>query len=490
MAPSKATRSSAAQRKGSPKGSGKTGPPHSKQGKSPAQKRAATIAAKKAKDSEVEEEHEAAGEDSSEEEKESSEQDSGGDDGTEGSSSAGSDFSEDTKAELLKVIAARKAKKSKLSSRTSTDVVTAASAKVSVDKAAQKARRNDASVAEKKREKSRVTLGKIIAKMGTGTVAKAASLKISGLSKARKSTSSKKEKRKALSSPDQSSGDESDDLVELPAVPVGEMRIRKVVDKLVNWLALSALTHLPTPVPSFGPSPAHASLTLVYTAALLEMRGKINPRERPTYMTYLGLLEVVQRFLPQLLSHKPAALPVGNLYVCDIMAKIRGELDDAILTLDGQQELIDVTFTTFLVDLRAGGHAFQPVAAVVKAMASLSTSVTNKKTKTTINAAYTGAQGSSPALQQQPQHQQQQQGYHQQQLPLQHGGGQQTQQQWSDELGMLCREPELLDGRTLQWACVKCGAGASHGARGHNAADCKASDAEIEAWVHHGRAAP
>jgi hypothetical protein len=489
MAPSKATRSSAAQRKGSPKGSGKTGPPHSKQGKSPAQKRAATIAAKKAKDSEVEEEHEAAGEDSSEEEKESSEQDSGGDDGTEGSSSAGSDFSEDTKAELLKVIAARKAKKSKLS-RTSTDVVTAVSAKVSVDKAAQKARRNDASVAEKKREKSRVTLGKIIAKIGTGTVAKAASLKISGLSKARKSTSSKKEKRKALSSPDQSSGDESDDLVELPAVPVGEMRIRKVVDKLVNWLALSALTHLPTPVPAFGPSPAHASLTLVYTAALLEMRGKINPRERPTYMTYLGLLEVVQRFLPQLLSHKPAALPVGNLYVCDIMAKIRGELDDAILTLDGQQELIDVTFTTFLVDLRAGGHAFQPVAAVVKAMASLSTSVTNKKTKTTINAAYTGAQGSSPALQQQPQHQQQQQGYHQQQLPLQHGGGQQTQQQWSDELGMLCREPELLDGRTLQWACVKCGAGASHGARGHNAADCKASDAEIEAWVHHGRAAP
>ena len=55
---------------------------------------------------------------------------------------------------------------------------------------------------------------------------------------------------------------------------------------------------------------------------------------------------------------------------------------------------------------------------------------------------------------------------------------------------MLCREPELFDGRTLEWACVKCGAGAYWGAKGHNAADCPASDAEIEAWVHHGQAAP
>ena len=437
MAPSKATRSSAAQRKGSPKGSGKTAPPSSKQGKSPAVKRAATIAAKKVKDSEAEGEDDA-GEDSSEDEKESSEQDSGGEDGTDGSSSAVSDISDDTKAELVKLIAARKAAKKR--------------------------------------------------RIGTGTSAKKASLKIPGLPGV---TSSKQEKRKAPSSPDRSAGDESDDLVEFPVVPVRTMRIRKEVDKLINWLALSALTHLPTPVPSFGPGPAHASLVLVYTASLLEMRGKINRRERPTYMTYLGVLEVVQRYLPQLLSHKPAALPVANWYVCDTMARIKGELDEAILTFDGQQELIDCTFPTFLIALRSSGDAFRPVEAVIKSMASLSTSVTSKKTKTAINTACSGAQGFSPAfLQQHWQPPQEQQGYYQQQLPLQHGGGQQTQQQWSDELGMLCREPELLDGRTLQWACVKCGAGASHGARGHNAADCKASDAEIEAWVHHGRAAP
>ncbi len=168
-----------------------------------------------------------------------------------------------------------------------------------------------------------------------------------------------------------------------------------------------------------------------------------------------------------------------------------GELDEAILSVDGQQDLIDFTFATFLIDLRASGDAFQPVASVVKSMASLSTSVLNKKTKTTINAAYSGAQGFSPVLQQQHWHQkQQQQGYPQQQQHLQHGGGQQPLPEWSEEFGMLCRQPELLDGRTLEWACVKCGAGDSYGARGHNAADCKASEAEIEAWVHHGRAAP
>ena len=312
--------------------------------------------------------------------KESGDKDAGDEDGTESSSSAGSDISEDTKAELVMLIADRRAAKKRKLSLTSTDAVTASAAKVSVDTATRKARRNDASVAEGERKKSRVTLSRIISRIGTGTVAKKASLKISG---------------------------------------------------------------------------------------------------------------VVQRYLPQLLSHKPAALPVANMYVCDTMAKIKGELDEAILTFDGQQELIDCTFTTFLVDLRSSGDAFRPVEAVIKSMASLSTSVTSKKTKTAINTACSGAQGFSPALLQQYwQQPQQQQGYHQQQLQLQHGGGQQTQQQWSDEFGMLCREPELLDGRTLQWACVKCGAGASYGARGHNAADCEASDAEIEAWVHHGQAAP
>ena len=470
--------SSAAHRKGGSnkgKGSGKATPPN--HGLSPAQKRAATIAAKKSKNLEVDA-HDDAGDVSSEEDRESREKDSGGDDGTDGSSSAVSDISDDTRAELVKLIAARKAAKKRELSRTgtTTDVVTAAAAKFSVDKDAQKARRNDPSVAKEKRKKSRVTLGKIIDSIGTGTVARTASPHVSGLPKARKDTSSKKEKRKALS-PEQSSGDETDDVIEVPAVPVATIRICKQVDQLINWLALSTLTRLPTPVPAFGHGTAHAGLSLVYTSSLLDMRAKLTSGRRHNYETYLMLLEVVQRYLPQLFSHKPSALPVANLYVCDIMAKVKGELDDATMTFDGQQELIDLTFAAFLVDLRADGDAFKPVEAVIKRMASLCNSVVNKKTKTSIHTAFSGAQGFSPAFQQQQQQQQ-------------HGGGQQPQPQWSIELGMLCREPELLDGRTLQWACVKCGAGASYGARGHNAADCEASDAEIEAWVHHGQAAP
>jgi hypothetical protein len=89
--------SSAAQHKG--KGAAKATSPASpppKNGLSKAAKSAATIAAKKAKDREAE-----AQDDDGEEDKDSSDMDPDREDGTDGSSSAGSDISEDTKAELV-----------------------------------------------------------------------------------------------------------------------------------------------------------------------------------------------------------------------------------------------------------------------------------------------------------------------------------------------------------------------------------------------------
>jgi hypothetical protein len=496
---------SAAKRKGSRGGSAKAAatPPQSK-----VAKRAATSAANKAKDRELATQDDAS-DGSSEVDEESGDKDSGGDDGTGSSSSSGSDISEDTMALVKQIDDRRAAKKRKLAGK-STAVVTASAAKTSVDKAARKALRNDASVAKEKRKKSRATLGRIIAKIGTGKVAEKAGLKISGLPKARKATSSKKDKRKALSSPDQSSADETDDLVEVPAVPVGTIRISKQVDKLINWLALSTLTHLPTPIPTFAHGPAHAYLPLVYTSSLLELRGKINPRVRPNYVTYLVLLEVVQRFLPQLFSSKLEALPVANLHVCDIMAKIKGELDEAILSVDGQQDLIDFTFATFLIDLRASGDAFQPVASVIKSMASLSTSVLNKKTKTTINAAYSGAQGFSPAVPHRQQHPQQQQQQQQQRgggrasagmhRGAGRGGGQNGQQRppppppglpgmvWLGSYGAWCRKPYDGNGNVLQHGCVRCGAGSIAPNAGHHGTNCQATSAEKADWLQHARA--
>ena len=510
MAPS-TRRSSAATRKGSPKGSGRTtAPTHSQRAKSSAQKRAATIAAKKAKEAEVEAEDDA-GAQSSEEDKETSENDLSGEDGTDGSSSAVSDISDDTRAELVKLIAARKAAKTRKLSRTgtTTDVVTAAAAKVSVNKDAQKARRNDASVATEKRKKSRVTLGKIIDSLGTGTVARTASPHVSGLPKARKDTSSKKEKRKALS-PEQSSGDETDDVIEVPAVPVATVQICKKVDKLISWLALSTLTRLPTPVPAFGRGAAHGSLSLVYTSSLLDMRAKLAFGRRHDYATYLMLLEVVQRYLPQLFSQQPEALPVANLYVCDISSKVKGELDDATMTFDGQQELIDLTFQAFLVDLRADGDAFKPVEAVIKRMAALSNQVAGKKTKTAINAAVSGAQGFPPAFQQRLQQQPQQQ--QQQQQPSGggkgsggtnkgggKGGGKNGQQRpppppglpgmvWLGSYGAWCRQPYDSNGTYLKHACVRCGAGSIAPNAGHHGTACLATVAEKADWLQNARA--
>ena len=488
-----------------------TAPPHSERAKSSAQKRAAAIAAKKAKESEVEAEDDA-GEESREEDKETSEKDSSGEDGTDDSSSAVSDISDDTRAELVKLIAARKAAKKRKLSRTgtTTDVVTAAAAKVSVDKAAQKASRNDASVATEKRKKSRVTLGKIIASIGTGTVARTASPHVSGLPKARKDTSSKKEKRKALS-PEQSSGDETGDVFEVPAVPVATVQICKQVDQLINWLALSTLTRLPTPVPAFGHGAAHASLSLVYTSSLLDMRAKLTSGRRHDYATYLMLLEVVQRYLPQLFSRKPEALPVANLYVCDIISKVKGELDDATMTFDGQQELIDLTFQAFLVDLRADGDAFKPVEAVMKRMASLSNQVVGKKTKTAINTAVSGAQGFPPAFQQRLQQQPLQQRQHQQQPSGGgngsggtnkgggRGGGKHGQQRpppppglpglvWLGSDGAWCRQPYDTNGTYLRHACVRCGAGSIAPNAGHHGTACLATVAEKADWLQNARA--
>ena len=450
-----------------------------------------------------------AAEESGEEDKETSEKDSSGEDGTDGSSSAVSDVSDDTRAELVKLIAARKAdKKRKLSGTgTTTDVVTAAAAKVSVEKDARKARRNDASVAKGKREKSRVTLSKIIASIGTGTVARTASPHVSGLPEARKDTSSKKEKRKALSLV-QSSGDETDDVTEVPAVPFATVQICKKVDKLISWLALSTLTRLPTPVPAFGHGAAHASLSLVYTSSLLEMRANLTSGRRHDYATYLLLLGVVHRYLPQLFSHNPAALPLANLYLCDIISKLKGELDDATMTFDGRQELIDLTFQAFLVDLRADGDAFKPVQAVIKLMASLSNQVVGKRTKTAINTAVSGAQVFPPAFQQRLQQQQQ----HHQQQPSGggkgsggtnkgggRGGGKNGQQRpppppglagmvWLGSYGAWCRQPYDGNGIYLKHACVLCGAGSIAPNAGHHGTACLATVAEKADWLQHARA--
>ena len=378
MAPSSRLRSaSATKRKGSIGGSAKAASTSAKQGKSSAEKRAATIAAKKAKESEVEPEDDA-GEESSEDDKENSEKDSGGDDGTDGSSSTGSDISEDTKEELLKLITARKAAKKRKVSPTST-AVTAAAAKVSVDKADQRARRNDASVAEEKRKRSQVKLGKIIASLGSGTVARTASPQDSGVTKTRDDSAANKPKRKAAL-PSDDDDEENHDVVELHAVPVKTRRIRRSVDMLISWLSKSTFTLLPTPLPAFTLAEGH--LSLVYTASLLTVAARFPPGAQHTYETYLGLLDVVQRSLPQLFTGSAEKLPIANLHVFDIMTMVKAQLDQALRNLEGHQALIDLTFSAFVTQLCADGYAFDPVAAVVKLMTALSNSVVARKTKT------------------------------------------------------------------------------------------------------------
>ena len=165
-----------------------------------------------------------------------------GEEGTDSSSSAGSEISDDTHDELVRVMqvtmAARKADKKRKKTGTPTAVVTAAAAKVSIDKAAQKALRNGIAAAAEKRKKSRDTLSKIIARIDTGTVARTASPQVSGVTKTRDDSSAKKPKRKAALSSDEDD-EENHDVVELPAVPAKTRRIHSTVDKLISWLSKS-----------------------------------------------------------------------------------------------------------------------------------------------------------------------------------------------------------------------------------------------------------
>ena len=500
MAPSSRLRSaSATKRKGSIGGSAKAASTSAKQGKSSAEKRAATIAAKKAKDSEVEPEDDA-GEESSEDDKENSEKDSGGDDGTDGSSSTGSDISEDTKEELLKLITARKAAKKRKVSPTST-AVTAAAAKVSVDKADQRARRNDASVAEEKRKRSQVKLGKIIASLGSGTVARTASPQDSGVTKTRDDSAANKPKRKAAL-PSDDDDEENHDVVELPAVPVKTRRIRRSVDMLISWLSKSTFTLLPTPLPAFTLAEGH--LSLVYTASLLTVAARFPPGAQHTYETYLGLLDVVQRSLPQLFTGSAEKLPMANLHVFDTMTVVKAQLDQALRNLEGHQALIDLTFSAFVTQLCADGYAFDPVAAVVKLMTALSHAVVAKKTKKSINDSCSGPRGSSAVVQHQHlQQRQQQQQIARAGVPSSHGaqpplglGLAHTStpfppmvglagQAMNDKFRRWIRYPRDPNGSVMMTACMLCGQGSTPGSVGHRADACGATAQQQEEWINH-----
>jgi hypothetical protein len=221
------------------------------------------------------------------------------------------------------------------------------------------------------------------------------------------------------------------------------------------------------------------------------------------------LLDIVQRYLPQLFADTPAALPAANLHVFDTLIQIKAQLDEATRMLDGQQGLIDLTFGAFTTQMCAAGDAFDPLAAIVKLMASVSSAVLAKQTKNEINDTYRDARGFSPALQQRHQ-----QHHQQQQQQQQHaggkgsgatrrgsgkGGGKNGQQRpppppglpgmvWMGSYGAWCRKPYDSNGNFLHHGCVRCGAGSIAPNAGHHGINCHATLAEKADWLQHARA--
>jgi hypothetical protein len=175
--------------------------------------------------------------------------------------------------------------------------------------------------------------------------------------------------------------------------------------------------------------------------------------------------------------------------------------------LEGQQILIDLTFGAFITQLCADGHAFDPVAAVVKLMSTLSNSVAARKTKTSINDSCNGSRASSTVSQhqhRQPRQQQQQPSGGGKGSAGTHkgggkGGGKNGQQRpppppglpgmvWLGSYGAWCRQPYDSNGTYLKHACVKCGAGSIAPNPGHHGTACLATVAEKADWLQHARA--
>ena len=321
------------------------------------------------------------------------------------------------------------------------------------------------------------------------------------MTKTRDDSAANKPKRKAAL-PSDDDDEENHDVVELPAVPVKTRRIRRSVDMLISWLSKSTFTLLPTPLPAFTLAEGH--LSLVYTASLLTAAAWYPPGAQHTYETYLGLLDVVQRSLPQLFTGSADKLPIANLHVFEIMTMVKAQLDQALRNLEGHQALIDLTFSAFVTQLCADGYAFDPVAAVVKLMTALSHAVVAKKTKKSINDSCSGPRGSSAVVQHQHlQQRQQQQQIARAGVPSSHGaqpplglGLAHTStpfppmvglagQAMNDKFRRWIRYPRDPNGSVMMTACMLCGQGSTPGSVGHRADACGATAQQQEEWINH-----
>jgi hypothetical protein len=285
--------------------------------------------------------------------------------------------------------------------------------------------------------------------------------------------------------------DDDEDLV--LAVPEEVSTRMSYITKTVRLLIFLAKSTL-SPSSTLLPSSLSPTLTLVYSAALTDIRQRLLTflgARQPTFADFLFIMHGAQQYTPSLFPKREhGALAVAALAAWH--TQFTNELTDIMKLAHGSQEFVDGHFPLFLLKLRdAEASTFDPVAVVKALFADVTVKLVSKRQKEVMNLAFSYGQS----------HQ-----YHSQQSQFggkgSGGKGSGTGgkgkgntggsfppppgmpgQSWSVPWQMWIRFPYDSAGKRIRSACFKCGCGSTPNSTPHMARDCKAVDTVVQDWV-------
>jgi uncharacterized membrane protein YgcG len=262
--------------------------------------------------------------------------------------------------------------------------------------------------------------------------------------------------------------------------------------KLLLFLTNSTLSSSSTLLPS----PLSSLLTLVYSAALTDIRQRVHislGAEQPTFAEFLCILQAAQQYAPSLFpnNHSRGQLAVAAL--ASWHTQFTNELTDVMKLANGSQEFVDGLFPLYLLKLRdAEASTFDPVAVAKELFSEVTVKLVAKRQKEVMNLAFSGGQS------QQYQSQQYQSGGKGSGGKGSGKGGKgnggkgnsfppppgMPGQEWSNQFWMYIRFAYDSAGQKIRKVCFKCGCGSTpNSTSSHHARDCKADSAVVRDWV-------
>ena len=292
-----------------------------------------------------------------------------------------------------------------------------------------------------------------------------------------------------------SDDDDDEDLVLAApeAVPTRMSYITRTV-KLLLFLSQSTLS----PSSTMLPSSLSPTLTLVYSAALTDIRQRLHTflgARQPTFADFLFIMHAAQQYAPSLFPKREhGALAVAALAAWH--TQFTNELTDVMKLANGSQEFVDGLFPLYLLKLRdAEASTFDPVAVVKALFADVTVKLVSKRQKEVMTLALSYGQSL----------QQHQSGGKGSGVKGWGKGGKgkggkggsypsppgMPGQDWSDHFGMYIRFAYDSAGQRIRKACFKCGCGSTpNSTSSHHARDCKADGTVVQDWVRFMKPAP